>query len=473
MGEIGSDPHAELERLLCSSIDLQTQLRQSHQKLEALSQQLSTLSASEQGIATDSAPLQPGDAPSVPAQPEPIPGTPAAACKQTGALMKGLFGSDEDDSDSADDEEDSQDAVPAQQAAAPSVRAAQTDRLQQVASGDGQPVSEHSGKASAASHSSTDRQAAAPPVSSGPSHRTGLTGNSIPSSSSLGQRLLDPTAPKRSISFSNSMRRRQTSSVIQRREAFNEAADAAISQALSQRAAAAAPTQASDLASESAQDAAVAKPEADVSHHVVPGSVPQQASHVGHVPPAVQLEQANHVTASDQSQRSSSTQALPSGRTGSSLQPENPAGIKRDKHEEEQDAPKLITRTSQAEVAPKLKTGSRLAASMAKLVASKKAGDGQADVAAPAAVAAPLPPKDDGKKSAIPEDIKHALLAKVNGFSLDGLLATQLLLHQFHVAQTLVDPLDDGCFQVANAFTVAILGRTSSLSVVFDAASLP
>ena len=269
------------------------------------------------------------------------------------------------------------------------------------------------------------------------------------------------------------MRRRQTSSVIQRREAFNEAADAAISQALSQRAAAAAPTQASDLASESAQDAAVAKPEADVSHHVVPGSVPQQASHVGHVPPAVQLEQANHVTASDQSQRSSSTQALPSGRTGSGLQPENPAGIKRDKHEEEQDAPKLVTRTSQAEVAPKLKTGSRLAASMAKLAASKKAGDGQADVAAPAAVAAPLPPKDDGKKSAIPEDIKHALLAKVNGFSLDGLLATQLLLHQFHVTQTLVDPLDDGCFQVANAFTVAIMGCTSSLSVVFGAASLP
>jgi len=62
MGEIGSDPHAELERLLRSSIDLQTQLRQSHQKLEALSQQLSTLSASEQAIATDNAPLQPGDA---------------------------------------------------------------------------------------------------------------------------------------------------------------------------------------------------------------------------------------------------------------------------------------------------------------------------------------------------------------------------------------------------------------------------
>ncbi len=433
MGEIGSDPHAELERLLRSSIDLQTQLRQSHQKLEALSQQLSTLSASEQAIATDNAPLQPGDATSVPGQPKPIPGTQAAAFKQTGDLMKGLFGSDEDDSDSADREADSQKAVPAQQAAASSVTAAQTDRLQQVVSGNGQPVSEQSGRVSAASHSSTDRQPAATPVFSGTSHRTGLTRNSIPSSSSLGQRLVDPTAPKRNISFSNSMRRRQSSSVIQRREAFNEAADAAISQALSQRAAAAAPTQASDLASESAQDAAVVKPEADVSPHVMPVGVPQQASYVGHVTAAVQCDHANHVTASDQSQRLSSTQALPSGRTGSGLRSESPAGSKRDNHEEEQDAPKLITRTSQAEVAPKLKTGSRLAASMAKLAASKKAGNAQADVAAPAAAAAPLPPKDGGKKSVIPEDIKHALLAKVNVFSLNGLLATKLLLHQFHV----------------------------------------
>lgn len=405
MGEIGSDPHAELECLLRSSIDLQTQLRQSHQKLEALSQQLSFR---EQGIASDSAPLQPGDAPSVPGQPKPIPGTQAAAFKQTGALMKGLFGSDEDDSDCPDSEGHSQKALPPQQTAASSMTVSQTDRLQQVVSGNSQPVSEQSGTASAALHSSTDRQAAAAPVSSGPS----LSTLSIPSSFSLGQRLVDPTAPKRRISFSNSMRRCQSSSVIRRREAFNEAADAAISQALSQRAAAAAPTQSSDLASESAEDAAVVRPEADVSPHVMPVSVPQQASHVGHVTAAVQFDRANHVTASDQSQRSSSTQALPSGRTGSGLQSENPAGIKRDKHEEEQDVPKLITRTSQAEVAPKLKTGSRLAASMAKLAASNKAGSAQADVAAPAAVAAPLPPKDNGKKSAIPEDIKRALLAK-------------------------------------------------------------
>jgi len=70
---------------------------------------------------------------------------------------------------------------------------------------------------------------------------------------------------------------------------------------------------------------------------------------------------------------------------------------------------------------------------MAKLAASKKAGSAQADVAAAAAVAAPLPPKDDGKKSVIPEDIKRALLAKVNVFSLNGLLATKLSLHQNHV----------------------------------------
>ena len=109
--------------------------------------------------------------------------------------------------------------------------------------------------------------------------------------------------------------------------------------------------------------------------------------------------------------QTSGTQDLPTGRT-QSWGPTHPAGAEQGVQEEEQDAPRLITRTSEAEVAPKLKVGSRLAASMAKLAAAKTAGKPQPDVA-PSAAAVPNPLKEGGKTSTIPDDVKRALLAKV------------------------------------------------------------
>ena len=68
-----------------------------------------------------------------------------------------------------------------------------------------------------------------------------------------------------------------------------------------------------------------------------------------------------------------------------------------------------------------LQVGSRLAANMAKLAASRKASStAVAPLAVPAGEAAnqdvakqPATAKEEGKKSAIPEDIKRKLLAKV------------------------------------------------------------
>lgn len=65
--------------------------------------------------------------------------------------------------------------------------------------------------------------------------------------------------------------------------------------------------------------------------------------------------------------------------------------------------------------------GSRLAANMAKLAACRKASStAAAPLALPAATAAnqevakqPAAVREEGKKSAIPEDIKRKLLAKV------------------------------------------------------------
>ena len=394
--------------MLRSSIDLQTQLKQSHQKLESLSQQLSSSPADgeEEGIAFGSVPgpsrgqgSVPGVAKTGNGDAKALPGTGHASPKKTAALMERLLGSDDDEDDS---EEDVQKAVPAQEASALSVA--------------GQSVSKAGKAADAPVHGVTDKQVTASTKSAGMTTESdrGIGSSQLPAaSSSLGQRVVDPAAPKRSITFNNSIRRRQSSSAKQRRDMFNEAADAAISQALSQRNAVAAATQASDLASESAQDAAVVEPEADVSTHVTPVSISQQPNHVSHATAAVQPQQSTHATAADQMQRSSSTQDLPTGRTQSAQGSANPTGVKQSKAEKEQEAPRLITWTVQAEVAPKLKMGSRLAASMAKLATLNKAGNAQADVVAPAVAAAPVQPKGDGKKSAIPEDVKRALLAKV------------------------------------------------------------
>ena len=371
-------------------------------------------------IQSQSAPLQPSNALPTAKQSQPVQGSEVAAPKQTAALMERLFGSDGDeDSDSTDDKAKlEKPAFPHQAAAEGSKTPQQKQQSPLPASAVVQSVSK-SGNVPTASHRATDLQGARSGSAQGTSQETAASQH-LPSSASLGQRLVDPAAPKRSISFSDSMRRRQSSSAVRRRQTFNDAADAAISEALSQRNAATAATQATELASQSAelvsqsvQDTAVVQPGADVSTHVTPVSVHHQTAQP-YVSAIFQPDQAAQATATDQMQRSSSTQALPTGRTGSGLGSEVSASTgQQGKQEEGQDAPKVITRSSQAEVAPKLKMGSRLAASMAKLAASKNAGNAHHDSAAPAAAVTLVPPKADGKKSTIPEDVKRALLAKV------------------------------------------------------------
>ena len=78
------------------------------------------------------------------------------------------------------------------------------------------------------------------------------------------------------------------------------------------------------------------------------------------------------------------------------------------------EAPNVITRPNQAEKAPKLKLGSRLAASMAKLATSRQPESAKPEVAATTSAALPTSAKDQNKQSTIPEDIKKALLAKVS-----------------------------------------------------------
>ena len=87
----------------------------------------------------------------------------------------------------------------------------------------------------------------------------------------------------------------------------------------------------------------------------------------------------------------------------------------------EAESARTITRDVKAEAAPKLKVGSRLAANMAKLAASRKASSiAAAQPAGPAAVAPSQEAaeqeaqvKEQGKKSTIPEGIRQKLLAQV------------------------------------------------------------
>ena len=194
-------------------------------------------------------------------------------------------------------------------------------------------------------------------------------------------------------------------------------------QAVAQRSAAG--TQAGDSASGLPTQAAAAKPEADESSPVMSESIPhkplhnamagadsQQASpkEIDNQTNADVADQATNAMPPALPRQPSGTQDLPGGRVHSGAVTASSAMAEGSIAQDAPEAPKLITRTSQAEPAPKLKTGSRLAASIAKLAASKRAANDQ-----PAPAAAEVKPShgDGQKKSAIPEDIKRALLAKV------------------------------------------------------------
>ena len=420
VGEGGSEQHAQRERMLRSAIELQTQLKQSQQKLEALTQQLADTPSEAQDTHTSADPAMPD---TLNVKGTILPGKPDAAAP-TSALMDSLFGSDDDDVDAKASDSQAQvtKASAGKQQANSAAVAAQQHR--QTTADAAQAAGRVAGVADrrAGTHAKQGNLAAADFSSDNSKDRAQRMSSAGPS-----QQLVDPAAPRRSISFSSSLRRRQVSSVQQRKDAFNAAADEAVMQVAAQRSTAG--KQAAGVtASGPSLGAAAAKPEADESRPEAPGSSPHKATHGTssgidiHQTPmkpngvvsaaSVPNQEIRHMP-SALPRQPSVTQDLPGGRVQSAAAPAAPAQTAGLVAQGSEEAPKVITRTSQAEPAPKLKTGSRLAASMAKLAASKRGPSDQP--ALTAAAAAPMQQSGDVQKnSAIPEDVKRALLAKVH-----------------------------------------------------------
>lgn len=418
VGPIGSEQQAQRERMLRSSIELQTQLKQSQQKLEALTQQLASTPSEAQDahVSANSAEPHPHSATAA-GQAKP---RAAAASQQTGALMASLFGTDDDQDSSDDNNKHIQVKLPASKQQGGSAAGAAQQRRQTTAV-TAQSKGVTAGVAGPRFDAKQGGLPSAAAVSQGGSSNR-AQGSTAPKPGP-GPKPLDPAAPRRSISFSSSLRRRQASAVQHRRDAFNEAADAALIRTLALRSTAGA--QAHGSAAEQPPVAAAANPEADESSHVLPQSITHKQPHaglagtelsqaplkdtIGPASPSVP-DQASKAVPSALPQQPSGTQDLPGGRvqpaaalpSSSSAMAEGPPAT---------EAPGVITRTSQAEPAPKLKTGSRLAASMAKLAASKRAPNDELPL--PAATAQVKQSDSVEKKTALSEDVKRALLAKV------------------------------------------------------------
>ena len=426
LGEVGSEQHAQRERMLRSAIELQAQLKQTHQKLEALTQQLADTPSEAQDTRTSAGTAMPEthSVKTTVLQGKPDAG---AATQQTSLLMDSLFGSDDDDvgAETSDSQAQAEKAPAGKQRAGSAAGVAHQHR--QILAGSAQTAGTADVADVAGHRAGTQAKQSCLPNAhlsqDGSSDRAHRITTASPS-----QQLVDPAAPRRSISFSNSLRRRQASSIQHRKDAFNAAADAAVMQAAAQRSIAR--SQAADSANGPSPGAAAAKPEADESRPELPGQplgsyplMPMHGTPSAALKAPVKLSAVlssasvpDHEISAVSSalpRQPSDTEDLPGGRVKSAAAAAAPAKAAGLMAQGSEEAPKVITRASQAESAPKLRTGSRLAASMAKLAASKRA---PSDHPAPATAAALVQQSDDGqKKSAIPEDVKRALLAKVHG----------------------------------------------------------
>lgn len=266
------------------------------------------------------------------------------------------------------------------------------------------------------------------------------------------QQALDPAAPKRSISFHNSIRR-NPSAAKKRTQAFNDAADAAIAEAAASARLRVAESNASDLASRpmiapraSDKSAQLSRAAAfQSSSTTVSNSTPsKEADHHSRLQPQATSAQeavrqqggrapSGNVAQTAEPARPHPDLAQPprcaSGQSPQrAMQPTNllsqrptPAASKAEPTVPEAESGRTITRDVKAEAAPKLKVGSRLAANMAKLAASRKASSIAAAQPAGSAAVAPSQEaaeqeaqvKEQGKKSTIPEGIRQKLLAQV------------------------------------------------------------
>lgn len=414
VGEVGTEQHAQRERMLRSAIELQTQLRQSQQKLEALTQQLADIPFEAQDTHTSADAATPVKATVLNGKPDA-----AAATQHTSALMDSLFGSDDDvvGAEPSESQVVQVQKTPAGKQQADSAAGVAQQRRQTTAG-----AAQAAGKARVADHRARTHadQGSLPNAHLSQANPSYIADHTA--TAGFSQQLVDPAAPRRSISFSNSLRRRQASSIQQRKDAFNAAADAAVIQAAAQRSTAG--SQAADSGNGQSPGAAAAQPEADESRPGVPGRSPHKPMHgvkagadmhkapvkqEGGASTASMPDEATGIVPSAMPRLPSVTQDLPGGIVQSAAAPESPAKAAGPMAQGGEEAPKVITRTSQAESAPKLKTDSRLAASMAKLAASKRAPSNQPVLAA---AATPVQQSGDAQKN-IPDDVKRALLAKV------------------------------------------------------------
>lgn len=253
VGTPGSEQHAQRERMLRSSLAMQSQLTACKHRLQSLGQQLADLSKAT--------------APSVqPANPAAHYSPSRAVSQAQAGIMDDLFGSDDDESLEAE----------AKPAAAKSSTLAQSPKAALALS------AEAAGCASADNAGAT-RMHAKGATQDLPSVRKGSllsstsvqpVGQGAALSSEQKPRLpMDPAAPKRSISFHNSIRRKQ-SGAKQRAQAFNDAADAAIAEAVATARSRSTQPNASDLASQPVH----------VQHASDSNSLPPSAATASHTP---------------------------------------------------------------------------------------------------------------------------------------------------------------------------------------------
>ena len=218
VGTPGSAQHAQRERMLRLGLAMQSHLTASKQRLQRFGQQLADLNKATAPSETH-----------VNASSHHSP--PRAVSQAQAGLMDDLFGSDDDNSLEGGAKTVSAKSVPL-------ARSLNSALAQPVASGDNVAVAQKHAKSA-----TQDLPSLRKGSFSSPSQSRAL------SSEQKQQVPVDPAAPKRSISFNSSIRKKQ-SGAKQRAQAFNDAADAAIAEAAVTARLQAAQTNATDLASQ-------------------------------------------------------------------------------------------------------------------------------------------------------------------------------------------------------------------------------
>lgn len=387
VGSPGSEQHAKREQMLRASLAMQTQLKVCRQELQTLNQQLAAQSSASVPLADLGVNARSG-----------LSQTSAVAAGQA-VNMVDLFGSDDEVEDTDDPPAVAQ---PAQGKPGKSARSAVPSTIADNVTALHMPTThatQHLPSARLGNPSSLMSVPAGSQARGGMLHQQKQQAQAF-----------DPAKAKRSISFNNSIRRsRQVAK--QRSQVFNDAADAAVAEAAATARLKSADANATELASQLAD-----APE----RNKAPDCIPRPSTQPRAVAPQLAMPTASAAAATVSAAAPAAAAPVPTAAAPAPI-PSAPARSASATVLAVLKEPETtVTRPIHAEVAPKLKMGSRLAANMAKLAASRKATSAAAvppaSTAAPADVAdkQQAPVKKEGKKSAIPEDIKRKLLAKAS-----------------------------------------------------------